>query len=98
MFKGNKFMYCPNCGKENSEKQRFCRSCGLGLQAISQALADELSPGEENGCSAGILNREQKGSQNPLIYGFLMLMVGAIIGLFGKKIFFDKTIADIGTL
>ena len=30
-------MYCPNCGKTNSPEQRFCRSCGLGLEKIVQS-------------------------------------------------------------
>ena len=35
-------MYCPNCGNKNSEKQRFCRSCGLGLEKVAQSLTEQL--------------------------------------------------------
>lgn len=31
-------MFCPDCGEKNSETQNFCRSCGLGLEEISNAL------------------------------------------------------------
>jgi len=39
-------MYCPNCGKTNSAEQKFCRSCGLGLEKIVQSIAEQL-PREE---------------------------------------------------
>lgn len=35
-------MFCPNCGAENRVEQNFCRSCGLKLDAISQAVADQF--------------------------------------------------------
>jgi hypothetical protein len=35
-------MYCPNCGNKNSERQNFCRSCGLGLEKIAQSLTEQL--------------------------------------------------------
>ena len=36
-------MHCPTCGTQTSETQRFCRSCGLELQAIQQIVASQLS-------------------------------------------------------
>lgn len=35
-------MYCPNCGKENSAEQKFCRLCGLSLEQAVQSLAEQL--------------------------------------------------------
>ena len=90
-------MYCPNCGKENPEKPRFCRSCGLGLQTISQALVNELSATSDDS-SIEIAEPEQKRWRNPLMYGFLMLLLGMAIVIFGKKIAVEQLIADLGTL
>ena len=91
-------MYCPNCGKENPEKPRFCRSCGLGLQTISQALVTELSATKSDYSSIEIVEPKQKRWRNPLMYGFLMLLLGMAIVIFGKKIAVEQLIADLGTL
>ena len=91
-------MYCPKCGKENSEKPRFCRSCGLGLQTISQALVNELSATKSDDSSIQIVQSEQKRWRSPLMYGFIMLLLGMAIIIFGKKIAVEQLIADLGTL
>jgi hypothetical protein len=91
-------MYCPNCGRENPEEPRFCRSCGLGLGTISQALVNELSTTKSDGSSIEIVELERKRWHNPLVYGFLMLMLGMVIVIFGKKIAVEQLIADLGTL
>ena len=91
-------MYCPNCGKENPEKPRFCRSCGLGLLTISQAVINELATTKSDGSSIEIVELEQKRGHTPLIYGFLMLLLGMVIVIFGKKIAAEQLIADLGML
>ena len=32
-------MFCPNCGRDNSQK--FCASCGTNLEVVSQALTGD---------------------------------------------------------
>jgi hypothetical protein len=32
-------MYCPTCGRDNSNGRKFCASCGTNLEAVSQALS-----------------------------------------------------------
>lgn len=90
-------MYCPNCGKDNSNDERFCRSCGLSLQVIAQVLVDELSA-TESGDSSSEIKRGGTGWQNPLLFGFLMLTLGIVIVIFGKTILGEQLIADIGTV
>jgi hypothetical protein len=31
-------MFCPSCGKDNSEGSKFCASCGTNLEVVSRAL------------------------------------------------------------
>lgn len=91
-------MYCPNCGKGNTQQQRFCRSCGLGLQTISQALVHELSATRPDGSPVEMVKHEQRGWHNPLVYGLLLLILGMVIVIFGKKIAAEQLIADLGML
>jgi zinc ribbon protein len=35
-------MFCPNCGKQTSTDQNFCRTCGLGLEKIIESLGEQL--------------------------------------------------------
>lgn len=32
-------MFCPVCGRDNSNERKFCASCGTNLEAVSQALS-----------------------------------------------------------
>lgn len=37
-------MFCPKCGIQNPETGKFCRSCGVDLGNVSDALTGKLSP------------------------------------------------------
>jgi len=39
-------MYCPNCGQSNEIGQRFCRKCGLNLEAIGESILSQLNAGQ----------------------------------------------------
>jgi hypothetical protein len=34
-------MYCPNCSAEASTDQKFCRSCGMELEAVAGLIKDQ---------------------------------------------------------
>jgi len=36
-------MYCPACGTKSHETQKFCRSCGMVLEVISEAVEEHLA-------------------------------------------------------
>lgn len=37
-------MFCPKCGTENPETGKFCRSCGVDLGNVKDALSGDLQP------------------------------------------------------
>ena len=76
-------MFCPNCGSENKNEQNFCRLCGLKLEAISQAVAEQM-PSEEY----AILKRRKDVFEK---MGVVSLFIFGIIGfsfLFAKVVQF----------
>ena len=92
-------MYCPNCGKENPEARRFCRSCGLSLQTIAPALAGESPTIGEVENSVQPVSRMQAAWQNPLIYALLLIIFGVIMGAVSERApLRSQTAHDIGTI
>jgi hypothetical protein len=39
-------MFCPNCAAENRSEQNYCRSCGLNLNPITQAVLEQAPSNE----------------------------------------------------
>jgi hypothetical protein len=68
-------MYCPKCATPITNEQKYCRSCGLDLQIISQVFAVESREIEstEGENSRGRKKRLQ-------ILGTITLMLGLMIG------------------
>lgn len=73
-------MFCPNCAKENSVEQKFCRACGLNLEKSAESLLLQL-PDARN---ADLVKREALLERfgNFVFGGFLtivLIAIGAII-------------------
>ncbi len=94
-------MFCPSCGNEDRADQKYCRSCGLKLDAISQVVA-ELLPSEEH---AALQRRkrmfEKLGLASLSIAGLigLMLLVFTValykLILFGPEVLFVSSIVAL---
>ncbi|HEY6329279.1 MAG TPA: zinc ribbon domain-containing protein [Blastocatellia bacterium] len=89
-------MYCPACGKPNSDTQRFCTSCGQSLDLFCQMLAAQANPPE------GVRSVTGAGRlafwQNPLIYGLALMAFGFFITAAGIFAFRDRSFSILGEI
>jgi hypothetical protein len=78
-------MYCPSCGTENSaEDTKFCRSCGVDLRVVSQALSKSLPVRVASAVDAYLENRYQQNLRNGVlnVVAFVFLVVVGTVHLF----------------
>jgi hypothetical protein len=66
-------MFCPNCAAQNDVSQHYCRTCGLGLDAIVAEMAVQ-NPSEE---MAALLKTKRRTE----LLGKFALSISGIIGL-----------------
>ena len=91
-------LFCPNCGSENSEEQRFCRKCGLHLQTIAQVVAHQLNASRTQQALTSVAESRTIW-HNPLIYGLMFLVLGIVVSAIGKSGLVNvQGIIDVGTI
>ncbi len=83
-----KIMYCPNCGTETSESRKFCRSCGMSLEIISQALTGQLQtlPTDTAMESAPAQSERRKMMRWGFGVFWLGILLAALLGILGGAI------------
>ena len=69
-------MFCPSCGTEVSNTQKFCRSCGMGLETVSAAVAEHHRT--DGSASQSLEKRKKEMGRRGTI---MMLYGGALIVL-----------------
>ena len=69
-------MFCPNCAKENSVEQKFCRACGLNLEKSAESLLLQLPDAQNAGLAKREMFLEKFG--NFVFGGFLTVVLVAI--------------------
>jgi hypothetical protein len=65
-------MFCPNCGAKNSVEQNYCRGCGLKLEGVVEAVAEQF-PSEEY---AALQRRKERFGK----LGVLSLSIAGFVG------------------
>jgi|GEM_PF-859920 len=81
-------MYCASCGIQTSLDQKYCRSCGMDLQMISQAVGEHLGQTIEKNEA-----RPKKLERWGMITGLIgistlsLLLIGVFICLAISKVF-----------
>ncbi len=71
-------MFCPSCGLENAQSQKFCRRCGTNLLALQAAT--EMVSGMAQGHAANQLDPKFVLKMVTLFgsLGFLLVTAGAV--------------------
>lgn len=91
-------MFCPNCGNKNSADQKFCRSCGLGLQKVAQSLAEQLPTKLDESLQQRKEKFEKLGVAALSIFGAGVL-IPVLYGVFYKMMWTQgKFLAGLGML
>jgi hypothetical protein len=76
-------MFCPNCGGKSGTGQNFCRTCGLKLDSITHAVAEQR-PSKEY---AELQRRKERFEK----LGLVSISISALIGialLFSKAVYY----------
>ena len=93
-------MYCPNCGNQSSQEQKFCRSCGMDLQSVTQAVATHLSPNSLPESQGDVMDKHEWARMWKRSWGlgFAIMFIGIFLLGIGRKIIHDEIVALIGVL
>jgi hypothetical protein len=91
-------MNCPKCGLQALPEQKFCRSCGASLQITTQPLAEQVAVSELQRTPVRIVAPDHHRTNRLMLSGFILLFVGAAIGVIGKKLIHADVITVVGIL
>jgi hypothetical protein len=88
-------MNCPACGLQSLPDQKFCRTCGKSLRAVSRPDSIQKSEVRENS-----LLHEQEKARTPywMLWGFIITFIGVAIGVVGKKLLHVDLVTTVGIL
>ena len=70
-------MYCPKCGTENAETNKFCRACRENLKVVSQAMKRRLPVVLASRFDQMFDSRSERFRRDSVIYflmGFIFLV------------------------
>lgn len=70
-------MYCPTCSTEASTDQKFCRSCGMELQAVAVLVSAQTTLKPPDAPKEEFLHRRQR---TMLISGLILTIVAVAAG------------------
>jgi hypothetical protein len=91
-------MNCPKCGLQTPQDQKFCRSCGAGLQMATRPLPAPATVSDPEGTSAiGLKGKGQRGNRLTR-WGFIIMFIGVAIGIIGKMLMHEEMVTVVGVL
>lgn len=78
-------MHCPNCSKQTSLEQKYCRSCGMSLETVSKALTEHLSVPNSDKLAAQANDRLlARRMYSTLLWGIVAVILGVAVLAVGK--------------
>ena len=91
-------MICPNCGRGNVAEKKYCPSCGLKLEAIAQALAQEQA--QLQGHDNALKFSDPKERRGPSVFavGFFAVIFGLLLAFVGGAILANNIVANTGVI
>ena len=90
-------MTCPKCGLQTLADQKFCRSCGTRLPSTTRQLVQPDAV--DRGRTSTVASKAGKARGiNFELWGFIILFIGAAVGVVGKKLLYQDVITAIGVL
>src|SRR5258706_8797366 len=91
-------MNCSKCGLQTLPSQNFCRSCGASLQIITQPLVGHSAVSDLERRSAIIFKDEKQRPNRLVLWGFIIMFIGVVIGIIGTKLMHEEMITGVGAL
>lgn len=91
-------MHCPSCGTDTTLDQRFCRNCGMGLEIVSQLVAEHSSPEMLKLEKSFSKKANQQRMYNSLKWGMIALILGMAELTVVKTFTLDKVFNLFGAL
>lgn len=89
-------MFCPNCGKKIAADQKFCRSCGLGLEKVAQAVGEQRPAPVDESLEARKERLERWGFYALCVFGLGVLL--PILYYILKVILAGRILTGLGLL
>lgn len=91
-------MNCPKCGLQTLPDQKFCRSCGAGLQMTTRPLAAPATVSDLEGTSAIGFKGEGQRRNRLTLWGIIIMFIGVAIGVIGKMLIHEEMVTVVGVL
>ena len=80
-------MHCPNCGTQTSIDQKFCRSCGMSLTVVAEAIVAHQVASDSDTSSVENEKRALRRTRFGLFWGIVILFIGAGVLSVNQKFF-----------
>lgn len=91
-------MNCPKCGMQTLPEQKYCRSCGAGLQIVTQPLAERVAVSDVTRTPAVVRKDETQRAAGMMRWGFILMFIGVSIGVTGKMLMHEDIVVVVGVL